>query len=312
MNGALKIFSGSSNQALAQKIAKYLETDLSEVTLKKFKDGEISVKFEESVRGSDVFLIQSTSNPANDNLMELILMIDAAMRASAARITAVLPYAGYSRQDRKVEPRVPISAKVVANLLQAVGVNRILTMDLHADQIVGFYDIPVDNLFASPIMVDYLTKLNIENAVVVSPDAGGVQRARFLARKLNTGIAIVDKRRQKANECQVMNVIGDVKGKNCILIDDMIDTGGSIAGASIALKENGANDVYCVCSHAVFSGDAPKKLATGGFKELIYTDSIVVSDDKKLDCMKELTVAPLIGEAIKRIHQGESVSCLFI
>jgi ribose-phosphate pyrophosphokinase len=312
MNEKMKILSGSANIALARDIASYLGKNLAEVELKRFKDGEISVKIGENIREVDLFIIQSTCNPANDHLMQLALLIDAAFRASARRITAVIPYFGYARQDRKVEPRVPISAKVVANILRAVGVSRILTMDLHAEQIQGFFDVPVDNLLSIPVVIGYLKKLQIEDPVVVSPDTGGTERARFLAKKLDAGLAIIDKRRPQANVCQVMNVIGDVQGKNCILVDDMIDTGGSIAGAAIALKDNGAKDIYCVSTHAVLSDDAPVKLKSAGFKEIVVTDSIPISDTKRLDNMTVLSIAPLLGEAIKRIHDGASVSSLFI
>jgi ribose-phosphate pyrophosphokinase len=244
--------------------------------------------------------------------MELLLMIDAAFRASASRITAVIPYFGYARQDRKVEPRVPISAKVVANVIQATGTDRVLTMDLHADQIQGFFDIPVDNLFASPIVIDYLKTLNLKDVVVVSPDSGGADRARFLAKNIDAGLAIIDKRRPEANVAEVSHVIGDVDGKNCILIDDMVDTGGSIAKAAEALRDHGAEDVYCTFTHPVLSGDAPKKLYGAGFEEIITTNTISVSNDKKVPSMKILSIAPLFGEAIRRIHNGESVSSLFL
>ncbi len=308
----MKIFSGSSNQKLSAEIADYLKMGVSKVDLIRFKDGELSVKICDNVRGVDVFIIQPTSNPANDHLMELLLLIDAAFRASAKRITAVIPYYGYARQDRKVEPRVPISAKVVANLLQAVGVSRILTMELHSDQIQGFFDIPVDNLFASPIVIKYLKELAIEEAVVVSPDTGGVVRARFLASRINAGLAIIDKRRPKANVSEVMNVIGEVKGKNCIIIDDMVDTAGSISQAALALKDNGAKDIYCVSTHAVLSANAPEKLSNAGFKEIIFTNTIQIPEEKCLPNMKVLSIASLFGEAIKRIHEGESVSSLFL
>jgi ribose-phosphate pyrophosphokinase len=310
----MKIFSCNSNRVLAKKIAKYMEVPLSEAEVGKFKDGEICVQINESVRGVDVFIVQSTCNPTNDHLMELILMIDAAHRASASKITAVIPYYGYSRQDRKVEPRVPISAKVVANLLQAVGADRVLTMDLHADQIQGFFDVPVDNLFATPIVIEYLNSiLDINDTVVVSPDSGGVNRARFLAKSLNLeGLAIVDKRRQKANVSEVMNVIGDVKGKDCILIDDIVDTGGSISGAALALKENGARDVYCIASHPILSGNAIENLKKGEFKQIIFADTIPIPEEKMLDNIKVLSTASLFGEAIKRIFKGESVSKLFV
>jgi len=308
----LKIFSGTSNRGLAEEIAAYLGTSLSPAEIKSFADNEISVKLNDNVRSSDVFIIQSTCNPSNDNIMELLLMMDAAMRASALRITAVIPYFGYARQDRKVEPRVPISAKLVSNIIQKAGADRVLTMDLHADQIQGFFDIPVDNLYASPIAIDYIKSLNLEDTIVVSPDAGGVDRARFLAKKLDTGLAIVDKRRPEANVSAVMNVIGEVQGKNCILIDDIVDTGGSISKAAIALKEKGAKDVYCIFSHGVLSNNAIDNLKSAEFKEIIFTNSIPIEGNKKMDNMKVLSVAPLFGEAIRRIHNGESVSSLFI
>ncbi len=310
----MKLFSGSSNRSLAQEIAEYLGIELSETELRKFKDGEISIKIGENVRGVDTFIVQSTSYPANDNLMELLLMVDAAMRASAQRITIVIPYYGYARQDRKVEPRVPISAKVVANLLQSVGVDRVLTMELHSDQIQGFFDIPVDNLFGSPLMIDYLKSLNLHEPTVVSPDTGGTERARFLAKNLNAELAIVDKRRPVANESEVMNVIGEVnvKGHDCILIDDMIDTAGSITGAARALRDLNARDIYCVSTHAVLSDIASEKLRKADFKEIIVTNTIAIPEEKVLPNMTILSMAPLFGEAIRRIHNGESVSSLFI
>jgi len=314
MNIPMKLFSGSSNRVLAQEIAEYLGIELSETELRKFKDGEISIKIGENVRGVDTFIVQSTSFPANDNLMELLLMVDAAMRASAQRITIVIPYYGYARQDRKVEPRVPISAKVVANLLQSVGVDRVLTMELHSDQIQGFFDIPVDNLFGSPLMIDYLKSLNLHEPTVVSPDTGGTERARFLAKNLNAELAIVDKRRPVANESEVMNVIGEVnvKGHDCILIDDMIDTAGSITGAARALRELNARDIYCVSTHAVLSDTASERLKKADFKEIIVTNTIAIPEEKVLPNMTILSMAPLFGEAIRRIHNGESVSSLFI
>jgi len=310
----MKLFSGSSNRVLAQEIAEYLGIELSETELRKFKDGEISIKIGENVRGVDTFIVQSTSYPANDNLMELLLMVDAAMRASAQRITIVIPYYGYARQDRKVEPRVPISAKVVANLLQSVGVDRVLTMELHSDQIQGFFDIPVDNLFGSPLMIDYLKSLNLHEPTVVSPDTGGTERARFLAKNLNAELAIVDKRRPVANESEVMNVIGEVnvKGHDCILIDDMIDTAGSITGAARALRDLNARDIYCVSTHAVLSDTASERLRKAEFKEIIVTNTIAIPEEKVLPNMTILSMAPLFGEAIRRIHNGESVSSLFI
>lgn len=312
MNDRMKIVAGDSNPALAKEITDYLDMDLAEVELIRFKDGELSVKICENVRGVDLFIIQSTSNPANDHLMQLILLIDAAMRASARRITAIIPYYGYARQDRKVEPRVPISAKVVANLLQAVGVNRVVTMELHSDQIQGFFDIPVDNLFASPKVIEYLNEIDINQPVVVSPDTGGVVRARFLASRIQAGLAIIDKRRPKPNVSEVMNVIGEVKGKNCILVDDMVDTAGSITQAAKALKENGAKDIYCVSTHAVLSGPAVERLKGAEFKEIIFTNTIMVPEENRLPNMKILSTASLFGEALRRIHEGESVSSLFL
>lgn len=312
INVGMRIFSGSANPELAGEIASYLGTTLSMVELKRFKDGEISVKIKENVRGQDVFIIQPTCSPANDHIMELLLMVDAALRASANRITAVIPYFGYARQDRKVEPRVPISAKVAANIIQKTGANRVLTMDLHADQIQGFFDIPVDNLFATPIFIDYIRGLGLQDFVVVSPDAGGADRARFLAKNLGASLAIIDKRRPEANISEVMHVIGDVKDKVCVLLDDMVDTGGSISKASLALKKFGAKEVYCLFSHPVLSDNAYQKLGEGGFKEIIFTNTIPIKKESRLPNMKVLSIAPLFGEAIRRIHNSESVSSLFL
>ncbi len=311
-NNSLKIFSGTSNPELAQQISDYLGISLSSIEIKRFKDGEISVKLKENVREQDIFIIQSTNSPANENIMELLLIIDAAMRASSKRITAVIPYFGYARQDRKVEPRVPISAKVMANIIQVTGANRVLTIDLHADQIQGFFDIPVDNMFVTPITIEYIKKLDIKNIVVVSPDSGGAARARFIAHKLNAGLAIIDKRRPEPNIAEVQYVVGDVKGKNCILVDDMVDTGGSISLAAQALKVQGAEDIYCLFTHPLLTGDAATKLSKAGFKEIICTNTIYLTKDKKIDNLKILSIAPLLGEAIRRIHIGESVSSLFL
>ncbi len=309
---AMKIFSGSSNPELSRQISEYLGFELSKIELNRFKDGEISVKLKENVRAHDVFIIQSTSNPADEHIMELLLIIDAALRASAKRITAVIPYFGYARQDRKVEPRVPISAKVVANIIQATGTSRVLTIDLHADQIQGFFDIPVDNLFATPITIDYIQRLNLDNIVVVSPDSGGAARARFIAHKLNAGLAIIDKRRPAPNVAEVQHVVGEVHEKTCIIVDDMVDTGGSISEACKALRKNGALDVYCLFSHPLLSDNAIKKMSDAGFKEMICTNTIQVDESKKVDNLKILSIAPLLGEAIRRIHNGESVSSLFL
>lgn len=308
----LKIIGGNSNPELVESIAARLEIPVTGCECKKFMDGEISVKIQESVRSCDVFIVQSTCFPANDNLIELLLMIDAAKRASARTITAVMPYFGYSRQDRKAEPRVPISAKLVANLLQTAGINRILAMDLHADQIQGFFDVPVDNLFVTPLVIEYINSMRIPDLLVVSPDTGGTDRARYLAKCLKCNIAIIDKRRPKANVSQVMNVIGDVEGKNCILFDDIVDTAGSISSAAKALRENGAKDVYCLASHAVLSGDAYTKLENAKFKEIIFSDTIPIPAERMLDNMTVLRTSPLFSEAIKRIFYGESVSNLFI
>ncbi len=308
----LKLFSGSSNPDLAQEIAGYLNIELSKVELKRFKDGEISVKIKENVRGHDVFILQSTCSPTNDHIIELLLMIDAALRASAGRITAVIPYFGYARQDRKVEPRVPISSKVMANIIQATGADRVLTMELHAEQIQGFFDIPVDNLYSKPAAIEYIKQLHIKDAVMVSPDSGGAERARSYAKNIYAGLAIIDKRRPEPNVAEVQYVIGDVKGKNCILVDDMVDTGGSISKAAGALREQGANDVYCLFTHPVLSGDAIDKMESAGFKEIIFTNTIPYRAEREMKGMKILSIAPLFGEAIRRIHNGESVSSLFV
>ncbi|OHD71231.1 MAG: ribose-phosphate pyrophosphokinase [Spirochaetes bacterium RBG_16_49_21] len=308
----LKVFSGSSNPGLADEIAGYLDIELSKIDLKRFKDGEFWAKIKENVRGHDVFIIQSTCNPANDHIIELLLMIDAAFRASAGRITAVIPYFGYARQDRKVEPRVPISSKVIANIIQVTGADRVLTMDLHAEQIQGFFDIPLDNLYAAPVAIEYIRSLNIRDAVVVSPDSGGAERARFYAKNIDAGLAIIDKRRPEPNVAEVQYVIGDVQNKNCILVDDMVDTGGSISKAVGALKTGGAKDVYCLFTHAVLSDNAIDKLGSAGFKEIIFTNTIPYRGARNMKGMRILSIASLFGEAIRRIHNGESVSSLFV
>lgn len=308
----LKIFSGTSNPDLAREIAEFLGIELSKIEIKRFMDGEISVKIKENVRGHDVFIIQSTCSPTNDHVIELLLMIDAAFRASAGRITVVIPYFGYARQDRKVEPRVPISSKVMANIIQATGADRVLTMDLHAEQIQGFFDIPVDNLYALPIAVKYVQQLRISDVTVVSPDSGGADRARSLATLINAGLAIIDKRRPEPNVAEIQHVIGDVEGRNCILVDDMVDTGGSISKAAIALKEKGARDVYCLFTHGVLSGEAVNKMEAAGFKEIIFTNTIPLRERRRIENMRILSIASLFGEAIRRIHNGESVSSLFM
>ncbi len=311
----IKIFTGNSNPALAAEICKYVGMKLGESEVKTFADGEVSVSLYETVRGSDVFLINSTCKPVNDSLMELLIMIDACRRASAGRITAVIPYFGYARQDRKAKSRDPISAKLVANMITAAGADRVLTMDLHAAQIQGFFDIPVDNLFGNPIFVDYYAKKfgeKSEEMVVVSPDVGSVARARAFAQKLHMGLAIVDKRRPKANQSEVMNVIGDVEGRDCILFDDMVDTGGSLVGAAKAIVEvGGARNVYACASHGLLSGPAIERLENSYIKELALLNTLPTSLGESCSRVKYLSVAPLFAEAIERIYQEISIAKLF-
>ena len=311
----IKIFTGNANPKLAADICKIIGTKLGESEVKSFADGEASVSLYETVRGSDVFLVQSTCKPVNDSLMELLIMVDACRRASAGRITAVMPYFGYARQDRKAKSRDPISAKLVANMLVAAGVDRVLTMDLHANQIQGFFDIPVDNLFGNPIFVDYYAKKFgsvCEDMVVVSPDVGSVARARTFAQKLHMNLAIVDKRRQKANQCEVMNVIGDVEGKECILFDDMVDTAGSLCNAAKAIVEvGGAKDVYACASHGVLSGPAIDRLEASNIEELALLDTIPAHPEAVRARIKYLSVASMFSEAIERTYQEVSISKLF-
>ena len=311
----IKIFCGNANQPLAEEICRMMGTKLGEAEVKSFADGEVSVSLYETVRGSDVFVVQSTCKPVNDNLMELLVMIDALRRASAGRITAVIPYFGYARQDRKAKARDPISAKLVANMITAAGADRVLTMDLHASQIQGFFDIPVDNLLGNPIFVDYYAKKfgnKCEDMIVVSPDVGSVARARAFAQKLHMQMAIVDKRRQKANQCEVMNVIGDVRGKDCIIFDDMVDTGGSLCNAAQALVEvGGAKSVHACASHGVLSGPAIDRINNSVIKELALLDTIPAIDPAKSEKIKYLSVAPMFAEAIERIYQEISISKLF-
>ena len=314
MPRGLKLFTGTSNTELAREVAKHLNLDLGDTTVSTFSDGEIMVRLNENARGSDAFVIQSTCTPVNDNIMQLLLIIDALKRASAERITAVIPYYGYARQDRKVQPRVPISAKMVADLITAVGTNRVLTVDLHAGQIQGFFNIPVDNLYAAPVLIDYIKKKYVSDSlVVVSPDAGGVERARAFAKRLNCSIAIIDKRREKANECEVMNVIGDVENKDTLLIDDMVDTAGTMTQAAKALREQGAKRVSAACTHAVLSGAAIERINNSVMEELIVTNTIPM-DGKMMLCkkLKVLSIASLLGDAIKRIHEESSISSLFV
>lgn len=311
LNG-LKIFSGRAHRDLAQEISDYIKIPLGDIIITDFSDGEIYTQIKENIRGADVFIIQPTCQPGNNNLMELLIMIDTFKRASAERITAVIPYYGYARQDRKVQPRVPITAKLVANLLTAVGTDRVLTMDLHAGQIQGFFDIPVDNLFATTVMIDYIKKMNLKNLVVVSPDAGGVERARAFAKRLNTSLGIIDKRREEKNVSKVMNIVGDVKDKNVLLVDDMADTAGTLTESVNALKENGTRDVYACCTHPVLSGPAIERISKSPLKELIVTNTIPLGEKAQCKKIKVLSVAQLLGEAIIRIHEGTSVSSLFI
>lgn len=313
MTNGVKLITGNANRPLAVKVSEHFGMPLTDTTVTSFSDGEIMVQINENVRGYDVFVIQPTCAPVNHNIMELLLLIDALKRASARRIAAVIPYYGYARQDRKVQPRVPISSKLVADLLTAAGTNRILTIDLHAAQIQGFFNIPVDHLYAAPVLLDYIKKCNFENLVIVSPDAGGVERARAFAKRLDASLAIVDKRREAANVSKVMHVIGDVKGKDAIILDDMIDTAGTTTQAAQALKDNGAKRVFAACSHAVLSGPAIERINNSVLEEVITTDTISL-DDKVSICkkLKVLSVSSLLAEAIKRIHEETSVSSLFV
>ncbi|MGD9141254.1 MAG: ribose-phosphate pyrophosphokinase, partial [bacterium] len=295
---------------LAEEMAQFLETELGDCEITQFSDGEIFVKINENVRGVDVFIVQPTFPPA-ENLLELLIMIDAASRASASRITAVLPYYGYARQDRKDQPRVAISAKLVANLITVAGANRVLTVDLHAGQIQGFFDIPLDHLFASPVIIDYFKGLEIKDLTVVSPDMGSVQMARAVAKRLEAPLALVDKRRPKPNVSEVMNVIGEVEGRNLIILDDLVDTGGTIVEAAAALRAKGAKEIYVGCTHGILSGNALERIQKSPITELVITNTVPLADGKKADKVRILSVAPLLGEAIRRIHNGESVSSLF-
>lgn len=310
--GSLRLFSGNSNPGLAGEIARYLNVSLMKAEVETFLDGEVRVEIEENTRGADTFVIQSTCPPVNDNLMELLVMIDALRRASARRITAVIPYYGYARQDRKVKPRVPITAKLVANLIVTAGVHRVLVMDLHAGQIQGFFDIPVDHLFAAPTLISYFNEKRLENLVVVAPDPGAVERAAAFAKRLGAPLAIIDKRRPEPGIAKVFNVIGSVRGKNAILVDDMIDTGGSVIESARILNERGAKSVYVSCTHPVFSGSAIDILQKSLIKEIVVTDTIPLAKLDDYDKVKVLSVAGLLGEAIKRIHKETSVSSLFV
>jgi ribose-phosphate pyrophosphokinase len=308
-----KIFSGTANERLADDVCEFLGLTRNQALVTRFKDGEAYVQIQENVRGADVFVIQPTSRPVDEHLMELLLMIDALKRASARRITAVIPYYGYGRQDRKDKPRAPISAKLVADLLTTAGADRALLIDPHAPQIQGFFNIPVDPLFASPVLVDYFKKLTLPNLTVVSPDAGGVERARFFAKKMDSALAIVDKRRVEANVAEVMHVIGDVQGRTCLVIDDLIDTAGTLVKTAAALMENGASEVYACCSHPVLSGPAVENISQSCLKQVVVTDTVPLSEAAKNEPKITVrTVAGLIGRAIQAIHEEASVSKLFL
>ncbi len=310
----MMVFTGNANPELAQKVASRLYLSLGKADVGKFSDGEVCVELNENVRGKDVFVLQSTCAPTNDNLMELVVMIDALRRASASRITAVVPYFGYARQDRRVRSaRVPITAKVVADMMVVVGVNRVLTVDLHAEQIQGFFQCPVDNVYGSPVLIDDIEACNYENIIVVSPDIGGVVRARAIAKQLNEAdLAIIDKRRPKANEAQVMNLIGEVEGRTCLLVDDLVDTAGTLCKAADALKERGAAKVVAYCTHAVLSGNALENIQNSQLDELVVTDTIPLSAEaKKIGKIRQLTLADLLAESMRRVANEESISALF-
>lgn len=313
-DSSLMIFTGNANPALAESVAKQLNIPLGKATVGRFSDGEVMVEINENVRGKDVFVLQSTCAPTNDNLMEMMVMIDALKRASAGRITAAIPYFGYARQDRRVRSsRVAITAKVVANMLQVVGVDRVLTMDLHADQIQGFFDIPVDNIYASPVLLGDVWKQNLDNLMVVSPDVGGVVRARALAKRLNCDLAIIDKRRPRANVAEVMNIIGDVKDRTCVIMDDMVDTANTLCKAAAALKANGAKKVVAYCTHPVLSGGAIQRVEESDLDELVVTDTIPLSEEaSNSKTIRVLSVDELLAETIRRIVRSDSVSSLFI
>ncbi len=311
MNGQLKIITGNANPDLAKRIAKYLKVDVCDALVTSFSEGEVRVKINEDVRGRDVFIVQPTCPPTNTNLMELLIMIDAVKRASARRITAVIPYFGYARQDRKDQPRVPITAKLVANLIETAGADRVLTMDLHAGQIQGFFDIPLDHLFAVTTVVDYFKDKRVKNLVVASPDVGGIKMARAYAKRLNASFAIVDKRRIDDKHTETLSILGDVAGKNIVIVDDLVATASSICEAAVALKKAGGLKIYAAVTHPVLSGPAIQRVQDAPIEEFIISDSIPLDETKKDKKFKVLSVAPLLGEAIRRIHHEESVSSLF-
>ncbi len=313
MYGELKIFGGRAHPALTEEMCAYLNMTPGRVTTYNFSDGEIFCQIEENVRGSDVFVIQPTSPPPNENLVELLVMLDAFKRSSAARITAVVPYFGYGRQDKKDKPRVPITAKLIADLISKAGADRVLTLDLHAAQIQGFFDIPVDHLFAAPVILDAIRRMEVPDLLIVSPDAGGVERARAIAKRLEAGLAIVDKRRTKPNEADVMNVIGDVDGHATLIIDDIIDTAGTLTKTAAALRSHGAKEVMAVGVHGILSGPAIDRLKSSSIAEVLITNTTPIEQKlERLEKLRPLSVAPLLGEAVRRIHEGSSVSSLFV
>ena len=307
----LRVFTGNANPPLVREICRYLQVGLGEAEVSRFADGEISVKINENIRGCDIFVVQSTSAPA-DNLMELLVMVDAARRASANRVTAVLPYFGYARQDRKDQPRVPISAKLVANLITVAGTDRVLTMDLHSSQIQGFFDIPFDHLYAAPVLIDYFRQMELPDLTVVAPDVGSIKMARAYAKRLGATLALVDKRRTRADDAEVMNLIGEVDGRNVVIFDDVISTGKTVARAAVALKENGARQIFVGATHAVLSATAPDYLASAPVREVVVTDSLEIPPSSRWANLKVLSCSRLLGEAIRRIHEERSLSSLFV
>jgi ribose-phosphate pyrophosphokinase len=312
MSHELRIFTGNAHPALGESICKTLGVPLGRAHLARFSDGEVWFQIKDNVRGADVFVVQPTAPPVNENLMELLVMLDAFKRSIASRLTAVVPYYGYARQDRKDKPRVPISAKLVADLLSAAGTDRILTMDLHAAQIQAFFDVPVDHLFAAPVIMDYVSRLKLPDLTVVSPDAGGVERARAYAKRLDAALAIVDKRRDQPNVAEVHNVIGDVEGRTALIVDDIVDTGGTLTKVAEAIKEAGAREVLASCSHGVLSGNAIERIAMSSLSKLLITDSIPLAPEKRIDKIVQLSIAELMAKAIKNIHEESSVTSLFV
>lgn len=307
----MKIFSGNANPELAEKIAKYLEMPLGEMEVSQFSDGETKVKIRENVRGADIFIVQPTCSPANQNLIELLIMIDAFKRASARRITALIPYYGYARQDKKDGPRVPITARLVADLLATAGVNKVMVIDFHAGQIQGFFNIPVDHLFAINVFVKYFSELGLKDLMIISPDAGGAERARAYAKRLKAGFGVIDKRRPAPNQNEVINIIGDVRDKNIIIVDDIVDTAGTLVKAAFAIKKEGAKEIFAACTHPVLSGEAIEMIKQSAITKLIVTDTIPIKKEKQIDKIKILSIAELLSEAARRVHDERSVSSLF-